>query len=206
MSLLLDALKSTEAAPDAADSSGVAPEAWGPEEEPLDGPATLALLASKPTAQTDAETTLSLVPASGIAAAPAATALEQFGPGPVESSLLGPSLVGPAPAGLGLAAPAPVVEVARTVPNPGPAAAAPANPRAVVTAPPSKPRAKTYILTGAALAATRRDRDGRQVAVVAGHECRHPSRSQRGSTDAAGRRPGNNAVHRCGSSIFGASG
>jgi len=153
MSLLLDALKSTEAEPGAADGPGVEPEAWGPEEEPLDGPATLALLASKPSAQTDAETTLSLVPASGIAAAPAATALEQFGPGPVESSLLGPSLVGPAPAGLGLAAPAPVVEIARTVPNPGPAAAAPANPRAVVTAPPSKPRAKTYILTGAALAA-----------------------------------------------------
>jgi Flp pilus assembly protein TadD len=154
MSLLLDALKSTEAEPGAADGPGVEPEAWGPEEEPLDGPATLALLASKPTAQTDAETTLSLVPTSGIAAAPAATAREQFGPGPVESSL-----------------PEPVVEIARTVPNPerapgatagrtaeialapGPAAAAPANPRVVVTAPPSKPRAKTYILTGAALTA-----------------------------------------------------
>jgi len=144
MSLLLDALKSTEVE-DA--GAGVEPEASESPEEPLDGPATLALLASRPIAQPNAETALSLVPAA------------ESGP------------IGPAPIGLGFAAPGPVVEIARTVSNPerasgaaagrtaeaapaqGPVAAAAANPRAVVTVPPSTPRAKTYALTGAALTA-----------------------------------------------------
>jgi Flp pilus assembly protein TadD len=140
MSLLLDALKSTDSDTD----SGAEPEAAELQEEPLDGPATLALLASKPTAQTNAETILSLVPTSGMA-----------------------TDLPPAPAGLGFTAPAPVAEMARAerAPGvtagrsaeaaraPGPAAAAPANPRAVVTAPPSKPRVKTYALVGAALIA-----------------------------------------------------
>jgi Flp pilus assembly protein TadD len=167
MSLLLDALKSTESDV----GEGVEPGASEPQEEPLDGPATLALLASRPIAQTNAATTLSLVPTSGIATIPATSAPDQSGPDPVESSLLGPSLIGPAPAGLGLAAPAPVVEIARTVPNPerapgattgrtaeaasapGPAAAALPNMRATVTAQSTTPRAKTYALAGAALAA-----------------------------------------------------
>jgi Flp pilus assembly protein TadD len=167
MSLLLDALRPTESDLGA----GVEPEASEPQEEPLDGPATLALLASKPTARSNAETTLSLVPASGMATDPAASAPEFRAPAPVESSH-GPSLVEPASVGLGLVGPEPVAEIARTVPNPGrvpgaaagrtaeaasappgPAAAATANPRAVVTAPPSKPRARTYALAGAALAA-----------------------------------------------------
>jgi Flp pilus assembly protein TadD len=166
MSLLLDALKPTEAEDSGA---GVEPEASESQEEPLDGPATLALLASRPIAHTNSQTTLSLVPTSGIATVPAASAPEPLDPAPVESSPLGPSLVGSAPVGLGLAAPEPVAEIARTVPNPeralgaaagrtaeappapGRAAAAPANPRAVVTAPPSTPRAKTYALAGVAL-------------------------------------------------------
>jgi Flp pilus assembly protein TadD len=167
MSLLLDALKPTEAEDSGA---GIKPEASESQEEPLDGPATLALLASRPIAHTNSQTTLSLVPASSIATVPAASA-EPLDLAPVESSPPGPSLVGPAPVGLGLAAPEPVAEIARTVPNPerapgaaagrtaeaapapGRAAAAPANPRAVATAPPSTPRAKTYALAGAALAA-----------------------------------------------------
>jgi Flp pilus assembly protein TadD len=156
MSLLLDALKSTEAEESRA---GVEPDASELPEEPLDGPATLALLASRPSARTNAETNaqtiLSLVPTSGIAT--------------VESSVPGPSLVEPAPAGLGLAAP--VAEIAFTAPNPerapsastgriaaaapapGPVAAATANTRAPISAPTVKPRAKTYALAGAALAA-----------------------------------------------------
>jgi Flp pilus assembly protein TadD len=170
MSLLLDALKSTETVQSGA---GVEPEASESQEEPLDGPATLALLASRPSArtnaQTNAETILSLVPTSGIATVPAASAPEQFGPGPVESSALGPGLVEPAPAGLGLAAP--VAEIARIAPNPerapsastgrtaeaaptpGPVSAAAANMRAPISASTAKPRAKTYALAGAALAA-----------------------------------------------------
>jgi Flp pilus assembly protein TadD len=161
MSLLLDALKSTEADV----GEGVEPGASELQEEPLDGPATLALLASRPIAHTNSQTTLSLVPTSGTATVPATFAPEFLAPGPVESSPIGP------PVGLGLVGPEPVAEIVRTVPNPerapgatagrtaeaasapGPAAAATANPRAVVTAPPSKPRAKTYALAGAALAA-----------------------------------------------------
>jgi Flp pilus assembly protein TadD len=169
MSLLLDALKSTGSDTDA----GVEPEAAELQQEPLDGPATLALLASRPSARTNAEsnaqTILSLVPTSGIATVPAASAPEQFGPGPVESSVPGPSLVEPAPAGL--AAPAPAAEIALTAPNlerapsastgriaaaalaQGPVATATANTRAPINAPTVKPRAKTYALAGAALAA-----------------------------------------------------
>ncbi len=131
MSLLLDTLKSTAAEDPGA---GVEPEASESQEEPLDGPATLALLASRPIAQPNAETTLSLVPTSGMTTDPPAAAPERLAPAPVESSLLEPSLVGAAPAQ-------------------GPVRAAAANPRAVVTAPPTKPRAKAYALTGAALAA-----------------------------------------------------
>jgi tetratricopeptide (TPR) repeat protein len=171
MSLLLDALKPTEAEDSGA---GVEPEAAELQEEPLDGPATLALLASRPSgrtnAQAHAETILSLVPTSGIAPVPAASAPEQFGPGPVESSVLGPSLVEPAPAALALAAPAPVAEariapnperspsasparIAEAAPTPGAAAAATAKTRAPISASTAKPRAKTYALAGAALAA-----------------------------------------------------
>ncbi|HWS62526.1 MAG TPA: hypothetical protein VN325_07215 [Steroidobacteraceae bacterium] len=168
MSLLLDALKPTEAE---VSDDGVNPEASESQEEPLDGPATLALLASRPIAHANSQTTLSLVPTSSIATVPAASAPEPLDPAPVESSPLGPGLVGPAPVGLGLAAPEPIAEIARSVPNPerapgaaaartaeaapapGRAAAAPANARAVVTAPPSTPRAKTYALAGAALTA-----------------------------------------------------
>ena len=152
MSLLLDALKPTEAEETGA---GVEPEASESQEEPLDGPATLALLASKPNARNNAETILSLVPTSGMATDPPASVPELL-PAPVESSLLEPSLVGSAPAGLGFTAPAPGAAPGRTAeapPAPGRAAAAPANPRAVLTAPPSVPRAKTYAVAGAALAA-----------------------------------------------------
>jgi hypothetical protein len=166
MSLLLDALKSTES-----DSGvGVEPEASEPQEEPLDGPATLALLASKSTAG-NAETTLSLVPTAGIATDPATSAPDLLGSAAMESSLPGPSLVEPAPAGLGLVGPESVAEMTRTVPYserpssatagrtaaaapaPRPAAAATANTRSTVTAPSTTPRAKTYALAGAALAA-----------------------------------------------------
>jgi Flp pilus assembly protein TadD len=164
MSLLLDALKPTEAEESGA---GIEPEASESQEEPLDGPATLALLASKPIAQT----TLSLVPTSSIATVPATSVPELLDAAPVESSPLGPSLVGPAPAGFGLAAPEPVAEIAspppsperapptiagrtaETAPAPVRAPAAPANMRATVTAPSTTPRAKTYALAGAALAA-----------------------------------------------------
>jgi len=163
MSLLLDALKRTESDSDA----GVGPETSEPQEEPLDGPATLALLVSKPAAQT----TLSLVPTSGMAALPLASAAEQFSPGLVEPEPTFPeaSLAASVPAGV--AAPEPVVEMARTaatpertapvtaartaeaVPTPRPVPAAAANPRASVTAPSTKPRARTYALACAALAA-----------------------------------------------------
>jgi Flp pilus assembly protein TadD len=143
MSLLLDALKSTEAEES---DAGVEPETSEPQEEPLDGPATLALLASRPIAHTNVQTTLSLVPTSGDPTVPAVSAPEFLAPGPV-------------------------AEIARTVPNPErapgattgrtpeaapapvPAAAAAANTRTPVSAPTVKPRAKTYALTGAALAA-----------------------------------------------------
>lgn len=152
MSLLLDALKSTEPGPAATADAGVEPPVPEPQEELLDGRATLALLLSKPGAQT----TLSLVPAS---------AAEPRFPEPnrAEPSHVGPSPVGPAPAGLGLAAPAPVVEIARAAPNAerapglaapasGAAGAAAANKRASVTAPSARPRVKAYALAGAALA------------------------------------------------------
>jgi Flp pilus assembly protein TadD len=162
MSLLLDALKPTEPEPDAAAGPGVEPEAWGPEEEPLDGPATLALLAQKPTAQT----ILSLVPTSGIATAPPESAAELFG-----SAVVEPSPVAAAPVGLGLVAPEPAAEMARTAPTPkrahsaaagrtaegasapGPATTVTANKRARVTAPSATPRAQKYALAFAALAA-----------------------------------------------------
>jgi Flp pilus assembly protein TadD len=167
MSLLLDALKSTEAEES---SVGVEPEASESQEEPLDGPATLALLASRPIAHSNSQTSLSLVPTSGTATVPAVSTLEFLAPGPLGFSPIAPSLVGPAPVGLGLVGPEPVVEIARTVPNPerapgaaagrtaetapapGLAAAATANTRATATAPSTTPRAKTYALAGAALA------------------------------------------------------
>jgi Flp pilus assembly protein TadD len=163
MSLLLDALKRTDSDSDA----GVEPETSEPQEEPLDGPATLALLVSKQNAQTP----LSLVPASGTAVLPPASAAEQFSPGLVEPEPSFPdaSLAASGPAGVAL--PEPVVEMARTVPTPervasvtpartaaaapapSPAPAAPANTRASISAPTVKPRAKTYALACAALAA-----------------------------------------------------
>jgi Flp pilus assembly protein TadD len=166
MSLLLDALKSTEAEESGA---GVEPEASESLEEPLDGPATLALLASKPNAQT----TLSLVPTFSNATEAAASAPDLLTSVPVDSSPSEPILAGSAPAGLALAAPAPApaAETARTAPNPerapgaaagrtaeappapGRAAAAPANTRAPISAPTAKPRAKTYALAAAALIA-----------------------------------------------------
>ncbi len=130
MSLLLDALKPTESELGA----GVESEALEPPEraldrpeppdrsEPLDGPATLALLVSK----SGAQTALSLVPTSSNATDPPASAAKFVAHDPLESRPLGPSLVGPAPVGLGLAGPEPVAETARTAPNPerAPAAAA----------------------------------------------------------------------------------
>jgi Flp pilus assembly protein TadD len=166
MSLLLDALKSTEPEPAASVDAGVEPNGPEPQEELLDGRATLALLVAKPSAQT----TLSLVPASSTEAAPSASVPELLDSTPVEPRFLEPSRVdtsrtgpspGPAPAGPGLAASAPVAEIARAAPNsqrapgaaPGAAAAAAANKRATVAAPSATPRAKTYALAGAALAA-----------------------------------------------------
>ena len=133
MSLLLDALKSTEPEPAATADTGVEPPLPEPQEDLLDGRATLALLLSKPSAQT----TLSLVPTSSVETAPPPAAAELLGstpeeprfpePGRAEPRHVGPSPVAPASAGLGLAAPAPVVEIARATPNaeraPGQAAA-----------------------------------------------------------------------------------
>jgi Flp pilus assembly protein TadD len=172
MSLLLDALKPTEPEPAATADAGVEPHSPEPQEELLDGRATLALLLSKPGAQT----TLSLVPTSSVETVPPASVPEFPGSTPEEPRFpepsraeprhVGPSPVGPAPAGPGLAAsaPAPVVEIARAAPNaeraPGAAAApasgaagaAAANKRATVAAPSAPPRAKAYALAGAALA------------------------------------------------------
>jgi tetratricopeptide (TPR) repeat protein len=175
MSLLLDALKSTEPEPAATADAGVEPHAPEPAEELLDGRATLALLLSKPGAQT----TFSLVPSSSVETVPPASVPELLGPTPLdppfpepshgEPSRVGPSPVGPAPVGLGLAAaaPAPVAEIARAAPNaerapgaaaapappaPGAAVAAAANKRATVAAASATPRARTYALAGAALA------------------------------------------------------
>jgi Flp pilus assembly protein TadD len=177
MSLLLDALKSTEPEPAATADAGVEPHAPEPPEELLDGRATLALLLSKPSAQT----TLSLVPSSSVETVPPASVPELLGstrldppfpePSHGEPGRVGPSPVGPAAAGLGLAAaaaaPAPVAEIARAAPNaerapgaaaapappaPGAAVAAAANKRATVAAPSTTPRAKRYVLAGAGLA------------------------------------------------------
>jgi Flp pilus assembly protein TadD len=145
MSLLLDALKPTEAEDSGA---GVEPEASESQEEPLDGPATLALLASKPSARNNAETILSLVPTSGMATDPPASVPEALPPAPTLVAEVARTVSNPEHA------PGPsagrTAEAARA---PGPAAAAPANTRAPISALTVKPRARTYALTAAALAA-----------------------------------------------------
>ena len=83
MSLLLDALKSTE--PDADADIGVEPEALESQEEPLDGAATLALLAPKAAAQA----ALALAPTFNTAPAP----LTVSAPEPVAFEPVGPELV-----------------------------------------------------------------------------------------------------------------
>ena len=80
MSLLLDALKSTEPGPAATADAGVEPPVPEPQEELLDGRATLALLLSKPGAQT----TLSLVPTTSVETVPPPSVPEFLGSTPVE--------------------------------------------------------------------------------------------------------------------------
>jgi Flp pilus assembly protein TadD len=148
MSLLLDALKSTE--PDADADIGVEPEALESQEEPLDGAATLALLAAKPTAQAP----LALAPTfNGVSAPPAVSAHEFVAPEPVASEA-GPELVAddaaPIPARTPLATAARTAQIAAA---PGPTVAAPPNARTAVTAPSSAPRTKKYALVLGALAA-----------------------------------------------------
>jgi Flp pilus assembly protein TadD len=141
MSLLLDALKSTDS------SAAVVAE---PEEEPLDAQATLELLAQKPTAQAR----LALVPTSDIAAAP----LSDFAPELVAE--VAPAAPSPELAPLSIAGrtdeivAAPAAAATATAPSNALAAmAAPANARATVAVPPAMPSIKKYGLLLAALVA-----------------------------------------------------
>ena len=144
MSLLLDALKSTE--PDADADIGVEPEALESQEEPLDGAATLALLAPKPATQAP----LALAPTFNGVSAP----LTVSAPEPVAFEPVGPELVAddaaPIPARTPSATAARTAQIAAA---PGPSAAAPPNARTAVTAPSSAPRTKKYALVLGALAA-----------------------------------------------------
>jgi Flp pilus assembly protein TadD len=135
MSLLLDALKSTDS------SAAMAVE---PEEEPLDAQATLELLAQRPTAQAR----LALVPTPDVAVAPSS----DFAPELVSEVV--PATPCPEPAPLSIVGRPDEIAAAPPAtapPNARSDLAAP-NARASLAAPPTKSRSKKYGLLLAAVA------------------------------------------------------